>query len=127
MAVARPSVSMNTVAVPSVVVPFLNVTDPPGRSDPLGADPWSIFAVNVTGVPFSAGDPLVAVHGHAGAVEGLQDPRQELIGDSRVDEQGLGGVAHTRPRHLGVDDQAQCHVQVRGAIDVDVDVADARL
>ena len=55
--------------------------------------------------------------------EGLLDDREEEARDVVVDEEGLGGVADGDVLALGVDGDADGHVEV--GVGVDVDVADA--
>ena len=52
---------------------------------------------------------------------------QELVGDGRVDEQGLGGVADARALDLGVDGDPPRHLQVGVGVHVDVAVAGGRV
>ena len=48
---------------------------------------------------------------------------RNVVGDRRVDEQGLHRVADTRTLRLRVDDDALGHLEVRALVDVDVAVA----
>ena len=77
--------------------------------------------------PVLAGEGLVAVHGHAGVLQGGDHPRHERLGDVGVHEQRLGGVAHRRPVGLGVEHDGQRQVEVGVPVDVHVAVADPGL
>src|SRR5438105_2367607 len=57
------------------------------------------------------------------AVEGGQRRRQELVGDRLVHDKGLCRVAHAGSLGLGVDDNAQGHVEVGRRVHVYVAVA----
>ena len=61
------------------------------------------------------------------AGEGGESLGEELGGDVPVDEQRLGGVADARAVGLGVDGDGEGLVEVGGAVDVDVAVADPGL
>ena len=48
---------------------------------------------------------------------------QELVGDVRVHEQGLGRIADARPLRLGIHDDALGHGEIGGGVHIDVAVA----
>ena len=53
--------------------------------------------------------------------------REEVLGDRRVDQQGLGRVADARALDLGVDGDPPRHLEVGVGVDVDVAVAGGRV
>ena len=56
-------------------------------------------------------------------VQSLRSSGQELLSHIGVHQQRLGSIAHRRTLRLGIHQNLQSHVQIGGAVDIDVTVA----
>src|SRR5690606_12798144 len=102
-----------------------------------GHDPDGQHEVEELGLPVGLGGgeglrherarALAAAQLHAGRAQLGGEAGQQRRGLGLVDEQGLGGVAHAGPLHLGVEHDAPRRLRVGAGVDVDVAVADAGL
>ncbi len=67
------------------------------------------------------------MHRHAGILQRLRQPGKGAVGDRGVDQQRLGGVAHTGPTRLGVQQNAFGDIEIGCFVNVDMTIADTGL